>query len=176
MGQGDYSIRIFSPDGRSLASFLARIDSISWKRNNYGKLTIFMSWRDDHLTTDNFKDGNLILVEFESALPSWVGVITLPYRWGGGLVEITAYSAEYLLFWRQTNKGRYFTNETVGGIAEKLVNEANEIYPFPIKIGDIWFEATMDRVAGMVMWEINGRPTPSIMIVDAVDAALEEEV
>ena len=55
-------------------------------------------------------------------------------------------------------------------MADRVLRDHEFFHRF--KIGDIWFEATIDRVSGMIMWKISGRPTPSVMIVDAVRAAM----
>ena len=124
--------------GRLLTELEVDISSISWRLNNVGKMTFDIAKTDSKLTLDNLAYGNLALVEFDNGLPDWGGVIDPPRDWGDEAVGITTYSGEKLLGTRQTDEGRYFDGATVGGIFQKVIQEAHADRPLPISIGEIW--------------------------------------
>lgn len=78
------------------------------------------------------------MIQFDNGIPDWGGVFELPRTWGEGDITLTAYSGAYLLALRRTDKGRYFTNATVGEIFTAVINDANAVADMGIAIGDVW--------------------------------------
>lgn len=124
--------------GNLLAELSAEIDSISWRLSKVGVCKFSMAITDDKAIEDYLKFGNRILIGFDNGLSNWGGMIDPPRDWDGANVRCTAYSGEYLLKYRQTDKGRYFSGATVGYILQALINEANSIKATGLQIGDIW--------------------------------------
>jgi hypothetical protein len=124
--------------GKILAEIEPELGPVSWRLNGVGKLGFSLSRTDPKATEDNLRFGNRILVQFDNGLPNWGGVIDPPRNWDGLHVEVTAYSGEYLLGLRQTDRGRYFSNATVGYIFEKLILEANAVFATGIMFGSAW--------------------------------------
>jgi hypothetical protein len=54
------------------------------------------------------------------------------------ILTITALSGEQLFKYRTTDKGRYFSNASVGTIYQALINEANAIENMGIVLGEVW--------------------------------------
>jgi hypothetical protein len=117
--------------GNRLGTILAELDgdskSITWGLNQVGKTVFSIAANDDKATQENLKIGNRVIIQFENGLPDWGGVIETPRKWDGSNILITVYSAAYLFKYRTTDKGRYFTNQSVGDIFHKLIDEANII-------------------------------------------------
>lgn len=81
----------------------------------------------------NFAYGNLILIEHKPSvnadgstnglLPPWVGIIQPPQSWSYGKVSITAYSAEWVLYYRPM--GLLQTSGKPGTMVATILNYAN---------------------------------------------------
>lgn len=113
-------------------------EEISWRLNNVGRLRFKVPSRSALLQDGYLQFGNRLLCQFDNGLPDWGGIIDPPRKWRGKLSEITAYSGEYALSWRTTDKGRYFSGATAGAIFEALIEEANAIDDTGVAIGDVW--------------------------------------
>lgn len=114
------------------------VTEVTWRLNQYGVAKYQLPVSDSKATEDFFRFGNRVLFRFSNGLPDFGGVVDVPRTWEGGLIKATAYSGEYLLTFRQTDKGRYFSRNPVGTIAEQLIIEANAKRPTGLTVGDIW--------------------------------------
>ena len=125
-------------DGKILVELTPDIQSISWRLNKVGKCSFSMAITDPKVVESNLRYGNKILIEFDNGLPNWGGVIEPPRGWDKGIIKITAFSGEQLFRYRTTDKGRYFSNASVGTIYQALINEANAIENMGIVLGKVW--------------------------------------
>lgn len=121
-----------------IAEITPDIEYISWKLNEVGRAKFSLPKTDSKATEDILQFGNRVFFEFDNGLPNWGGVIDPPRDWRGELIKCIAYSAEQIFGFRITDKGRYFSGDTVGAIFQKLIREANDISPMGIIVGDIW--------------------------------------
>lgn len=125
--------------GRVLAELEPELESVAWRLNEVGKATFALARTDPKATADNLRFGNRVLIEFSNGLPNWGGVIDTPRGWTKeGRIEVTAYSAEYVLGWRRTGKSRGFSGTTVGTVFQTLIVEANGERDTGIGIGSIY--------------------------------------
>lgn len=125
--------------GRILAELDLLPGPVSWRLNNVGRATLPIGTTDDKFLEDYFRFGNRVLIQFDNGLPAWGGIIDPPRDWRRGVMVAMAYSAEYLLGFRQTDRGRYFDGATVGYIFERLITEANEFSAMGIALGSVWY-------------------------------------
>ena len=96
----------------------------SWMIGQYGRSSFTIPVISDKCRKQFIQFGNLVLIEHEK-LPAWGGVIDPPRTWGNNLVEVTAYSAEYLLKFRST--GFDDMKITAGAMFKELINIANRV-------------------------------------------------
>lgn len=132
------SIRILvgDRDGYLRGELTAEVAGIAWKLNEYAQARLTMSQKDATAQERLLRPGNRVLIQFSNGLPDWGGVIDTPRRWRDGLIDVTAYSAEYVLTWRVTGRGRYFRQVTAGEIFRSLIQEAA---PLGLTVGQVWF-------------------------------------
>lgn len=135
-------VTVFDRTGEKIGEIRPYVQEVAWRRNDFGRARFTMVRTDSRATERFLRIGNRILFEFDNGLPNWGGVIEVPREWPGGArrnqIDLTAYSGEFLLYLRQTDRGRYFTGATVGNIAQKLVEEANAIRDTGLTVGEIW--------------------------------------
>lgn len=124
--------------GTQVAELEAEIGPVSWRLNDIGRVQFALSKKDAKATQTNFQYGNRVLVQFDNGLPNWVGVIDTPRDWAVAKVTANAYSGEHILGTRQTDRGRYFSDQTVGEIYRALIDEANGVADMGITIGSVW--------------------------------------
>jgi hypothetical protein len=120
---------VFDRDGGLLAEIEPDIEYAYWRLNNVGRARFNMPYSDSKCTPDNLRAGNRLLLQFENGLPDWGGVIDLPRRRTSTGIVATAYTGEWLLGWRYTSKGRYFSDQEPGYIFSTLISEENAEYP-----------------------------------------------
>lgn len=113
-------------------------EEISWVLNDVGRVRFRVGRRDEALQKGWLNFGNTILLQFENGLPVWGGVFDPPRDWDGTTVSVTAYSGEYLLSWRSTDKGRYFSGSSPGAIYSALIAEGNEVEATGIELGAVY--------------------------------------
>lgn len=147
--------------GRVLAELRPALNGAAWKLNNYGQARMVLSRRDALARQDMLQFGNRLLIRFGNGLPNWGGVIDTPRRWRDGKLEIVAYSGEWLLGTRITDRGRYFARATVGEIFTQLIREA---VPFGMRVGEVWQggglhgpDYHLDDLLGIVQKSLAGR-------------------
>lgn len=131
-------VLIGNSSGTLLAEIQPDLGPVSWRLNEVGRVQFAMTARDTKATEEILRFGNRIFIEFDSGLPNWVGVIDTPREWNSRIILCNAYSGEAILGTRQTDRGRYFSDQTVGEIYQALIDEANSVSDTGITIGDIW--------------------------------------
>ena len=130
---------IFDPFGRLLADIEPEWQYLNWRLNGTGLAKFTLNW---DVSPSTIQFGNRILVQFDNGLPDWGGVIDVPRRVQQGLITVTAYTGERILDWRVTAKGRYFTEQAPGTIAQGLLEDENEEHPTGVTVGTILTTAT----------------------------------
>ena len=141
-GTARASMRILAGDrnGRIRGELVADVAGVAWKLNAYGQARFTLATADATAQEDLLQFGNRIVIQFENGLPDWGGVIDTPRKWKSGTIEVVAYSAEYLLGWRVTSRGRYFQSRPAGAIFKALLTEAR---PIGISLGNVWMGGTL---------------------------------
>ncbi len=136
----DTTARVLVADrtGRILAEVEPQVGPLSWRLNGVGKATLTFAKSDPKASEDYLQFGNRVLIQFANGLPDWGGVIDPPRNWTESSIRVTAYSGEYLLGWRQTDRGRYFDSATVGYIFQQLIAEANAVAASGVTVGTVW--------------------------------------
>lgn len=130
---GLYRVQVADASGRLVGTVLGWIERIGWQLNEAGRLWLTVPGNTDPRL---IQPRNRIIVEFDSGLPLWGGVIDWPARSKNGAIVVTAYSGEVLLTWRAVGRGRYFRRVTVGHIFESVLREATR--PELVKVGAVW--------------------------------------
>lgn len=130
-------VLICNRNGVPLADISPDIESASWRLNSTGMCKFSLPWTDAKCTQDNLKFGNRLLIQFDNGLPNWGGVLDPPRTRQQGVIGCTAYTAERLLDWRVTDKGRYFSSQDAGYIAKKLLEYENADWATGISDGSI---------------------------------------
>jgi hypothetical protein len=125
-------------NGTILDELEADILFANWRINKIGKCEFKIAAIDPKAIESNLKYGNRIFIDFENGLPDWGGIIDPPRAWDDGMIKVAAYSGEYLFKDRTTDKGRYFTNQTVGAIYEALILDANDVAATGVTIGSVY--------------------------------------
>jgi hypothetical protein len=129
--------------GTAIAELPVSVDFASWRLNKIGQCKFTIAANDPKAIATNLRFGNRVLLDFENGLPDWGGILDPPRTWTEtGEIEMTAYSAEHILKYRTTDKGRYFTNQTVGAIFRSLIEEMNAVSNTGIVIGEVWTGGT----------------------------------
>jgi hypothetical protein len=122
----------------AIAEISPDIEYISWRLNKVGRAKFTLAKTDSKATERILRFGNRILFEFDNGLPNWVGVIEPPRNWKGSEIKCMAFSGEHIFSFRTTDKGRYFSGQTVGAIYKKLITEANDVSSMGITVGDVY--------------------------------------
>jgi hypothetical protein len=125
--------------GTLIAELECDIGPVSWRLNDVGSVKFGVARTSSKATSDFLKYGNRVLIEFDNGLPNWTGIIDPPREWNKGMIQCTAYSAEYILGFRQTDKGRYFSDASVGYIFEHLISESNLVEDTGIAVGSVYY-------------------------------------
>lgn len=124
--------------GNVIAELTGELGPVSWRLNEVGKASLIMPRDDPKATEKNLRFGNRVIILFDNGLPNWGGIIDTPRTWDtDGSITATFYSAEQILGYRITDKGRYFDAQTPGGILQALLQEANAIRATGILPGTI---------------------------------------
>lgn len=125
--------------GVQIAELEGELGPVSWRLNDVGSVKFGLARTDGKATEEILQFGNRVLIEFDNGLPTWAGVLDPPREWKDGQVWSTGYSAEYLLGWRQTDRGRYFSDASVGYIFSQLVSEAQVAESLGIGLDKIYY-------------------------------------
>lgn len=116
-------IQIFNKTGFKLCEIDADADR-SWMIGQYGRMNFTIPVISEKCRERFLQFGNLILIDHEK-LPSWGGVLDTPRTWGNNRVEMTAYTAEYLLKYR--NIGFTDIKTTAGAMFKQCIDIANKV-------------------------------------------------
>lgn len=95
----------------------------SWVLNGIGVARLTISKTDPLATERNLRFGNRILIKSDTA-GDWGGIIWTPRKWTSTYIEVTAYTAEYILKLRRTESETWASNTASGHFA-KLIDIAN---------------------------------------------------
>lgn len=125
--------------GKLLAEITPEWGPISWRLNDVGQASFFISAGDPKANSEFLRFGNRIFIEFDNGLPPWGGMIDQPRRWEGGRIQVWAYSGEYLLSLRHTIKERTFIGQLAGEIFRDLILEANAVADMGMIVDDVWY-------------------------------------
>jgi len=131
-------VQIFDRTGVPIGEILPEIDYASWRRNDIGQATFSMAKSDPKADDTYLRAQNRILITFDNGLPAWGGIMQPDFAIDHNRIVVRALTGESLLQRRLTDRGRYFAQETVGGIVTALVNEANAVWPLGITLGTVW--------------------------------------
>lgn len=133
-----YRLQVGNTTGALLAELEPNIRQVSWRLNDVGKMVFEIAKGNEKATEEILRYGNKVLVEFDNGLPNWVGMIDPPRDWNRGIITVTAYSGEYILGTRQTDRGRYFSDASVGYIFGQLIEEANAVESMGVELGNVY--------------------------------------
>lgn len=129
-------IRIFNRDGFPVAEFRATVER-SWIIGDEGRAIFEAASRKTDLVNERvLQYGNWLLVQSDT-VPTWVGVIDIPRRWGSREVTIHAYSPERV-FRQRRGPTEAVLNGSAGSIFEQLLAYVNQAQPTVIRAGNIW--------------------------------------
>ena len=134
-GPAEMEILIADPTGRLIGEIQPQVQGVARKLNNYGQARMTVPRVDFVDRPWLFRFGNRVLIRFGNGLADWGGVIDPPRKWDAERVQVVAYSGEYLLDWRVTDRGRYFNNATAGDIFRAVIREATD---FDVELGYVW--------------------------------------
>lgn len=109
--------------GRLLAEVEPLVGPVSWRLSEVGRATLTFAKADPKFTEDNLRFGNRVLIQFGNGLPDWGGIIDPPREWTAATVTATAYSAEYILGMRLTEKDQQFSGVNPGYVVDRLLDE-----------------------------------------------------
>ena len=123
-----YQVRVGDKMGVLLGELEGDINQITWRMNDISNFSIRLSKQDAKVAETLLQYGNRIIVEFDNGLPAWGGMIDTPRTWGSSEVEVTAYSADYILKYAITNRGVYFTDASVGYIFQRAIDIASKAF------------------------------------------------
>lgn len=147
-------VRVFDNKGNWLDELESVATVRSWVLNDYGQCQFTLGTADPKCTLRNLQFGNLVYIEHipstytdgnnvvqtRGKLPDWVGIIVTPRIWGINTVEVTVYSAEYILLNRSMPDDT--VTDSAGGIFTELLNDANDdadqFDAIEILPGNIW--------------------------------------
>lgn len=168
-------LRVFDRRGTPLGELRPEVESATWLLNGVGRLRCSVARSDAGATAEMLRFGNLALAEFDNGLPSWGGVIEPPRQWAEGTIGVEAYSGEYLLGFRMTSRGRYFSQATVGYIFRSVIEEANASRDTLIDVGEVWAGGGMHSpdyhfrdLLSIARESIGRRLTPADFVVEPV--------
>lgn len=133
--RADILLLVGDRTGRVIGELVAEVNGVAWKLSQYAQARLTIARRDATAQEQLLRPGNRLLIRFGNGLPDWGGVIDPPRKWRNGKIEITAYSGEYLLTYRVTDRARYFRTATAGEIFRSLLQEAR---PLGVQVGTVW--------------------------------------
>lgn len=134
-----YNCYLANRFGTIIAQIRPQLGTLQWRLNEISRCELQISKNDAKVIERNFRFGNRILIEFiDEDLPNWGGILDIPYVWNATSLSVSAYSIEYLLQFRITQKTRFFQNVPVGEVFRRLLLEAEQRQSFGLVIGSIW--------------------------------------
>lgn len=135
-------VQIFDRTGVPIGEMLPFIDFVSWRRNEIGQ-AVFSLAKTDAKANDVFlRAQNRVLITFDNGLPAWGGIMQPDFAIDHDTITVRALTAESVLSRRLTDRGRYFSQQTVGNMAIAMISEANDALPLGIELGAVWAGGT----------------------------------
>lgn len=135
-------VSIYKRDGTKISEFVATA-SRSWTLNQYTIAKILVPYSYTNVVQEEIlRIGNFLVIDSTSEydVPTWAGIIEHPKNWSANGLEITAYSAEYILFYRCGPKNlTLFGN--AGSLFKQILNYANSIQDTRIAVGEVYEDA-----------------------------------
>lgn len=116
-----------------------QLESVTWVLNGIGRARFRLSARDPKAIPENLQPSNRLLIQFENGLPDWGGVLDLPRMWEDNTITLNAYTIEYLLQYRLTDRSTTFDGASVGAILARVLYEMQAQQDEGIILGQIWF-------------------------------------
>jgi len=132
---------IFNRAGLKAVEIKPRWESIAWRLGQVGEGKFFLPYSDPQCTPDNLAFGNRVLVQFDSGLPAFGGVIDVPRRPVADGITIGVFEAARILSWRETLETAEY-NAVPGTIFRDLIEQANITWPTGIVAGAIYTGGT----------------------------------
>ncbi len=114
------------------------LESVAWVLNRPGQAKFSLAVTDPKAIEENLRPGNRILIQFANGLPGWGGILDLPRAWRNGRIECNAYTPEYLLQFRLTDRSTTFDGAPVGAIFQRVLREMEAVWPEGVELGRIW--------------------------------------
>lgn len=126
-------------DGRLLAELTCQVGPVAWRLKGVSCTAMEIARTDDKAIEKYIRPGKRVLLRFSNGLPDWGGVIDPPMKWTNrGTIQFCARSIDFLLSLRQTDQERNFTAAPAGQIAKALIDDANNLSPTGITVGEMW--------------------------------------
>ncbi len=132
-------VLIAGRDGVVRDELTPALESVAWVLNRPGQVKFSLAVTDPKATEENLRPGNRVLIQFANGLPDWGGVLDLPRAWRDGRIECNAYTLEYLLQFRLTDRSTTFDGAPVGAIFRRVLMEMEAVQPEGVELGQVWY-------------------------------------
>lgn len=130
-----FVVLVAAPNGRMIGELRGDLVGAAWKLNSHGQARIELA--RERVPERLAQPGNRLAILFDNGLPAWGGVVDLPRPWRGPVFELSAYTAEILLTWRNT-AGRPERTGTAGEVLLQLLGEARGDGDLGLEVGEVW--------------------------------------
>lgn len=153
------NVRIFTRLGVPLADFECQC---SWGEilNDRCTAKITLPKSDSKISEDTLRYRNLIYIEHDSA-GEWGGMLEHPQGWSDSAIELTAYTADKLLEFRNAHASSY--SGSAGAIFQQLLADANRyeatglVFAEAVSSGSSWTEPSKDGSLYKILQRIASR-------------------
>lgn len=132
---------VADPFGNVLAEIVPEYGDISWILNGIGAASLTMRTNDAKWTRTNFRQGGMLLLEFDNGLQPWVGVLegASSIEWQPNQrAKVNYISAEAILKHRLTDQDVDYGGATAGSVASNLLAFTNGKKQTGILPGELW--------------------------------------
>jgi hypothetical protein len=134
----DLQVLVFDKAGFHPVDIAPQINHIAWRLNRIGVCKFSLPYEDPKCTPDILKSGNRVLVRFLQGLPPFGGVIDYPFQRTATGVQVTVYSAEHILTWRETSLSFVIDALSPGVVFRTVIENANSVAPTGITVGSVY--------------------------------------
>ena len=134
----DLQVLVFDKAGFHPVDIAPQIDYVAWRLNRVGMCKFTLPYEDPKCTPDILKSGNRCLVRFLNGLPPFGGVLDYPLRRTATGVQVTVYSAERILTWRETSISFVIDALSPGVVFRTVIENANSVAPTGITVGSVY--------------------------------------
>ena len=131
-------VLVFDQAGYFPVDISPQWDYLAWRLNDVGVGKFSLPYEDANCTPDVLRPGNRVLVRFENGLPDFGGILDLPRRRTATGVQVTLYSAEHILTFRETAKAKAFAGDPPGTVFQTLLENTDSTAATGISIGSIY--------------------------------------